>query len=87
MKQIILFLAIGLLVSCTNEVQVPDNVKNEKVSEDSSLMISHHLEIGFINRGGMKYIFGTNHWNGGVEVVNVTLDSLKAEQIKKELNK
>ena len=93
MKQLTLILTLLIFVSCNNaapEDNVLTETKTTKPSPESELQYisdDGRIGIGYLKRGGMEYIVSINRYYGGVKIVNVTLDSLKAEQIKKELNK
>ena len=84
MKNLLSVLVVIMLISC-GSAESGNQKEQEKIRIRE---LKRHKCIQYFNEGGMNYIVvhSTNS-SGGVSVVNLTLDSLKTEYYKKELQR
>ena len=81
MKKLLGVLLAVMLISC-GSAESGHNCKNSSIKRE----LAYPAELQYLNENGMKYMVFTAY-SGGVSVVNVTLDSLKSEYYRRELNK
>lgn len=89
MKKIIIGIILLITFACTqapnNDGYVVNEVKEYKPSGFGS--VSYPVKIQIVRNGGMKYVIASGYYgDSGVDIANVTLDSLMVEYYKKELN-
>lgn len=81
-------LLVCVFISCQPvESTETKEVKTEKYKADDYERIGYPVKIHTLERSGMKYIIASGTYGeAGVDISNVTLDSLMVEYYKLELN-
>ena len=80
----ILYILLALVfISCADKRE-QKMVENKKYETADYEKIGYPVKIHTINRSGMKYIIASGTYgDAGVDIINVTLDSLMVEYYKR----